>query len=207
MEDNNAKVPQKYEKYWNIVEDALNDSSGYGYKIAVMDTEKILRMALKEKNVPGNAYDDKVDFVSKTLNNPDKLRYSRAMNKKITDEIDFDISLDDTKEIIAGYYKAISDISEMNHYSVSTKDKIVLLGEKYSKKLPLIFRNVLIVLLVFFGMLFVSSETGIGREISSMLIDLSRLVFYKLIPTIIAIIAFIFTSLIIIAEIRKRKKH
>lgn len=207
MEDNKIKISQRYGKFWDIVEDALNDGSEYGYKVAVMDTEKILRIALREKNIPGNTYDEKVDFVTKTLNNPDKLKYSRAMHKKITNEIDFDISLDDTKEIIAGYYKAISDISEMNHYSVSTKDKLVLLGEKYSKKLPDMARNALVAILFFFGILFISSETEIGRQVSSMLIGFSLVIFYRLIPTIIAIIAFIFISLIIIAEIRKRKKH
>jgi len=207
MEDNKTKESHKYDKYWNLVENALNDGTKNGYKIAVIETEKILRTALKEKNIPGEIYDHKVEFIQKILANPDKLRYSRAMYKKITEDIGFDISLEDTKEIIAGYYKAISDISEMNYHTVSAKDKLMLLGEKYSKELPTAIRNIVIWLFIFFLAIFISSETEIGRGLSTALTDISRLIFYKLIPAIIAILAILFIALIAIAIIKKRKKY
>lgn len=207
MEENKTKMSQRYEKYWLLVENALNDGSRYGYKAAIIETEKILKIALDEKNIPGETYDDKIDFVRKLLANPDKLKYSRAMCKKIIEELGFDISLDDTKEIIAGYYKAISDVSEMTYHNISAKDKVMLFAEKYSKKLPHAIKSILIAILVFFGALFISSETEVGRSAGLMLIEISRMIFYKFIPAIFAITAFIFASLVIIAAIKKRKKY
>jgi len=207
MEEDKIKGAKKYDKYWNIVENTLNEGTKNGYKIAVIETEKILRISLREKNIPGESPDDKINSLGKVLANPDKLKYSRAMYKKLIDESGFDISLEDTKEIIAGYYKAISDISEMNYYSVSTKDKIYLFAEKYSKKLPIVIKNVLIALLIFFAALFISSETKFGQNFSSILIEISRLIFYKLIPTVIAISVFIFILLAIFSATRKRNKY
>lgn len=207
MEENKTKMGERFDRYWRIVENALNDGSKYGYKIAIVDTEKILILALREKNIPGDSLDEKVEFVRKMLANPDKLRYSRAMYKKILEEIGFDVSLEDTKEIIAGYYKAISDITEMNYYKVSWKDRVRLIKEKYSKKMPLAAKNLLIAIFLSFTAIFITSETDWGRNLTTALQDISKFIFYKLIPATLVLLAAIFVILIVLSLIRKRKNR
>lgn len=207
MEDNKTEAFQKYDKEWAFVENALNDGTKSGYKIAVIETEKILKDSLQKKNFPGETMENKIEFIQKRLSNPDKLKYSRAMYKKIINETGFDISVDDTKDIIAGYYKAISDISRMNYYNISLKDKLFNFGEKYSNNIPSLLKNVTASLLLFFLVVLLSSETEMGQSFALLLKELSKFIFYRLIPAIILIVIFIFTTLMFISKMKKRRKH
>ena len=188
MSEDKKSPLREYEKEWQLVEKLLNEGTISGYKIAVIETEKILQTVLNDKNFPGKDISAQIENARMILENFDKLNYSRAMFNKIIKESDFDISSEDTKEIIAGYYKAISDIIKMDSKDIELKEKVNLLLQRYFYNFPVRIRNGFILVFLFLLAVFLSTETATGKSIAEMVSELSQFIFYKLIPMILVII-------------------
>jgi hypothetical protein len=97
---------------WSAVEKALAEGTYSGYKIGILETEKILDEMLSSKQVPGKSADQKIKYVQKFLSLPDKLEYGRNIHKRIIHEPHFEISREETKHIILGYWQAMLDLEE-----------------------------------------------------------------------------------------------
>lgn len=189
MENKQNYAIEKYQKYWGIVDNALNESVNSGYKTAVVETEKILRMALNDRKIPGKDIPQKIKNAGIFLSNPQKLDYSRAMYEKIISEPGFDISPEDTKEIIAGYYKAISDIAETEPKNIPFKAKVNLFLQKYFGRFLQKTKSATVLLFLFFLAIFISTETSTGNSISRALVAFSQFLFYTVIGTLLKISA------------------
>jgi hypothetical protein len=187
MSEDKKSPLQEYEKQWQLIENLLNEGTISGYKIAVIETEKILRTVLNDKNFPGKDISRQIENARMALENFDKLNYSRAMFNKIIEEPAFDISSEDTKEIIAGYYKAISDILEIDSKDVEFKEKVNLFLQRYFYNFPVRIKRILILIFIFLLAIFISNETATGQSIAKIISEFSQFVFYKFIPIILAI--------------------
>ena len=190
MSEDKKSPLQEYEKQWQLVEKLLNEGTVSGYKIAVVETEKILQAVLNDKNFPGKNVSAQIENARIVLENFDKLNYSRAMYNKIIKESDFDISMEDTQEIIAGYYKAISDIIKMDSNDIELKEKVSLFLQRHFYNFPSKIRNSLILVFLFLLAIFISTETTTGQSIAGMISEFSQFIFYKLIPMILALVVF-----------------
>ena len=188
MQENNNLPHRKYQEYWDAVEKSLNEGDFSGYKVAVIETEKILQMALNDKKFPGKDINEQIKNAEIILKNPEKLKYSRAMYNKIISEPSFDISSEDIKEIEAGYYMAISDITKMKSKDINFKERINLFLQKYFYGFPHKIKRGIILIFLFFLAIFLSTETATGRLIFEALSDFSRFIFYKIVPGIMALI-------------------
>ena len=195
MQENNNSPRRKYQEYWDAVEDSLNEGVSSGYKIAVVETEKILQMALDDKKFPGKNITEQIKNAEVILKNPEKLNYSRAMYGKIINEPNFDISSEDIKEIEMGYYRAISDITKMSSKDIDFKERINLFLQRYFYGFPGKARRILILIFLFFLAIFLSTETATGCWIFGMISDFSKFIFYKIIPGIL--VAVVIGSIII----------
>ena len=190
MSEDKKSPLQEYEKQWQLVEKLLNEGTASGYKIAVVETEKILQTVLNDKNFPGKDISAQIENARMILENFDKLNYSRAMFNKIIKESDFDISSEDTKEIIAGYYKAISDIIKMDSKDIELKEKVNLLLQRYFYNFPVRIRNGFILVFLFLLAVFLSTETATGKSIAEMVSEFSQFIFYRFVPLILALAVF-----------------
>jgi len=188
MEKNNNSPLRKYQEYWDVVEESLNEGVSSGYKIAVIETEKILQMALNDRKFPGKNIAEQIKNAEIVLKNPEKLNYSRAMYNKIVNEPDFDISFEDVKEIESGYYMAISDITKMKSKDIDFKERINLLLQKYFYGFPRKIKRGVLLIFLFFLAIFLSTETSTGRLVFEMLSGFSKFIFYKIIPGILVVV-------------------
>lgn len=189
MEKTQKYTIEKYQKGWDAVDDALGESVNSGYKIAIIETEKILRMALNDRKIPGKNVSQKIKNAKIFLSNPQKLDYSRAMYEKIISETGFNISLEDTKEIISGYYKAISDISETEPKNIPLKEKVNLFLQRYFGRFLQKAKNLMVFLFLFLLAIFISTETSTGNSISRALATFSQFLFYTIIGTLLKVLA------------------
>ncbi len=177
---------QKYQKYWDIVEKALNEGTISGYKIAIIETEKILSIALDEKEFPGEDIQQRIKSAEKVFKNPEKLHYARAMYNRIIREPGFDVSYDDTKEIISAYYRAISDIIEKEPENIDFIEKMRLNLQNQFNQFLTQAKKILFLLFLFFAGVFILIETSLGHSISKIVADFTRFLFYKVIPAVVA---------------------
>ena len=187
MQENNNSPRRKYQEYWDIVEESLNEGTYSVYKIAVVETEKILQMALDDKKFPGRNINEQIKNAELIIKNSEKLNYSRAMYDKIINEPDFDISSEDIKEIEMGYYRAISDITKMSSKDIDFKERVNLLLQKYFYGFSRKIKRGLILTFLFFLVIFLSTETVTGRLVFEMLSDFSKFIFLKVIPGILVV--------------------
>jgi hypothetical protein len=189
MEENDKQLLEKYQEYWKTVDKALNEGTMSGYKIAIIETEKILSMALDDEKFPGKDISEQIKNAEIVFRNKEKLDYSRAMYNKIVKEPGFDISSEDTKEIVTGYYQAISDIVRMGPENIGLKEKVSLLLQRYFYQFSQKTRKIAILLFLFFLSVFIITETPTGHSISELVINLTRFLFYKVLPVILTIAA------------------
>lgn len=189
MEEDNKLSLKKYQTYWDNVEKSLNEGTGSGYKMAILETEKILFLALEEKKFSGKDIQEKIENAGMFIKNKEKLNYARSMYNKIIKESGFDVSAEDTRGIVSGYYRAISDIVRMDLENLSLKEKTSLLLQRYFCRFPEKARKFSILVFLFFLLVFISSETSTGKSISIDVVRFSQFLFYKILPGILVIIA------------------
>lgn len=176
-------------KLWEIVEQELEKQEMSANKIAVIETEKIFQKALTDKNLPGRDTDEVIKNWKKFFKNPDKIKYARAMYKRIITEFNFDISEDDTKEIIKGYYKAIADLNHIDFESLSAKEKTKLFLERHFYGTQGKFKKFIKGLITLSITVFILTETKSGQNIGNFFLGINNYIYYKIIPTILIILA------------------
>ena len=186
MSDDKKSLLGSYQEYWDIVDRALNEGTNSGYKIAIIETEKILLMVLDDRKIPGKSISEKIKNIESLIKSTDRLNYSRAICEKLTKEPGFSVSADETREIVAGYYKTISDIVKIESKNLASKEKINFFLQRYFNKFPQKTKKGAILTFLFFFAVFLSTETSTGQFISEMISNFSQFIFYKFIPIVFA---------------------
>lgn len=190
MSDDKKSLLGSYQEYWDIVDRALNEGTNSGYKIAIIETEKILLMVLDDRKIPGKSISEKIKNIESLIKSTDRLNYSRTICEKLTKEPGFSVSADETREIVAGYYKTISDIVKIESKNLASKEKINFFLQRYFNKFPQKTKKGAILTFLFFFIVFLSTETTTGQFISGMISNFSQFIFYKFIPMILIIVIF-----------------
>ena len=197
MEDNNKSPLEKYQEYWDIIDYALSEGTSSGYKIAIIETEKILAIAMDDKKIPGKNVAQKVKNAEVIFENPEKLNYARSIYEKLIKECGFAISADETREIVSGYYKAIFDIVKMKSKKLPFKEKINFFLQRHFNQFPQKAKKAIVFMLLFFFAIFLSTETSTGNSIFQAIITFSQFLFY----TVFTMLLKILTAVIIIIGI------
>ena len=97
---------------WQFVESALEEGSSSGYKIAVLETAKLLDQALEEQNFSGKNFEERLNSARNIFANEENVNQALEIRQKIIEQPYFDISVEETKETIANFYQAIVDVTE-----------------------------------------------------------------------------------------------
>jgi len=175
---------------WSAAEKALAEGTFSGYKIGILETEKLFSELLKNKQIPGNSTESKIKYIQRFLSLPDKLDYSRHIYERIIDEPHFEISREETKHIISGYWQAMLDIEEAV-VSLSVWEKISL-RTKYI--LAIVLKNtryVILLVLASSAVIWFLAETNIGKKITNVIIAINHFFIFK----------FLFWTMIILAAL------
>ncbi|MBI4708735.1 MAG: hypothetical protein HY764_00845 [Candidatus Portnoybacteria bacterium] len=138
---------------WSAVEKALAEGTFSGYKIGVLETEKLFNDFLNQKKIPGRNIETKIKYVKDFLSRAEQLKYGREIYKKIIQRPNFGLSQEETKQAIGGYWQAMLDLEEAI-VTLSVWEKLKLkyqyflgLAEKKIKLIGLIFALTLVVIL------------------------------------------------------------
>ncbi len=191
---------------WSAVEKALGEGTFSGYKIGVLETEKLFNEIFKTKRIPGSTVERKIKYIKRFLSLPDKLEYSRNIYERIIHEPHFEISREETKHVISGYWQAMLDIEEAVQ-SLSLREKVTLRARDVFgialKNLKIIGAAILsAALLVWF-----LGETAWGQKFSRAIVTGNHFFIFK----ILLWSAIIIVSLVIIGGILyfilRRKRH
>ncbi|MCK5413692.1 MAG: hypothetical protein KAI57_04975 [Candidatus Pacebacteria bacterium] len=205
MEEENLST-KKYQEFWDRVDGNLSEGGYSGYKMAIIETEKILLMALTDKNFPGKDIEEKIDSAKIVLKNPEKLKYSRSMYKKIIQEPGFDVSEDDTKEILTGYYNSVADLVKTQKKDVSKKERLGLFLQRYFGNFPRKAKGIILFVAFSFLLILFLTDTSTGIAITQALTDFTRFLFYTVMFSILKILAVLAVIIGLLYLWQSRKK-
>lgn len=179
---------KSYVALWANVTEELEKGEMSANKVAVLETEKIFQKALEDKNLPGKSTEDKIKNYSHLFSNPDKLKYARAMHKNLVSKIGFDISDEDTRDIIKGYRAGIVDLEKVDFKNFSIKDRLGLFLKRNFYGFPEKSKQLVAILFALAVLTFTLTETATGRALSQNLVDVNNYFFYRVIPAIVALV-------------------
>jgi len=183
----------KYNLDWSSVERALEEGTFSGYKMAVVETEKIFHQVLEDKKIPGKTPTSQIQFAKKFLGLPNKLNNARATYQKILSQPHFSIDRDETKDTIAAYYQAIIDLQENLARHLSWQDRISLRAKHLLDKTPNQLKKIGIAIAIFaFATLFLA-KTSPGRQTAAILTSVADFIIFRIFAglTMIALIVLI----------------
>lgn len=195
-----------YASLWEVVKRELEKGDMSANKVAVLETEKIFQKALEDRDLPGKNTEDKIKNYAKLFSNPDKLRYARAMHKKIVSKIGFDISSEDTRDIIKGYREGIVDLEKVDFKNFPVKEKVDLFLKRNFYSFPQKSKRFATILLILSILTFVLTETASGRFLSQSLVDANNYLYYNIIPAIVYFIIFSILILSVLYAYQNKKK-
>jgi len=191
---------------WSAVEKALAEGTFSGYKIGILETEKLFSEMLKEKKIPGQNIEGKIKYISRFLSLPDKLDYSRNTCERIIHEPHFEISREETKQIISGYWQAMLDIEEAVE-ALGTWDKMNL---RLKYILGIVLKNTryfILGILTLSALIWFLAETIFGKKTIIFIAQANHFFIFKFLFWTIIVIA----SLVVIGGIlyfaTKKKKR
>jgi len=144
---------------------------------------------LSQKQIPGKKIERQLKYIGRFLSLPDKLDYSRCTGQRVVNEPNFEISREETKQIIMGYWQAMLDIEE----AVAT----LSLWEKFSLRLryylEILLANLKIAgwaVLMLGASIWFLGETAPGNQIAQFVVQANHFFIFKfLFWTMIAIAA------------------
>ncbi len=191
---------------WSAAEKALAEGTFSGYKIGIIETEKLFGELLKNKQVPGNSVERKIKYLQRFLSLPDKLDYSRHIYERIVNETHFEISREETKHIISGYWQAMIDIEEAVA-SLSVWEKISLRVKYILAVVIKNTRNIILTILACSAIIWFLAETNIGKKITGGIIVTNHFFIFKFLFWTLIILAalFVLGGIMYFATRRKRR--
>jgi len=191
---------------WSAVEKALAEGSFSGYKIGILETEKLFSEFLKNKQIPGRHVENKIKYIHRFLSLPDKLDYGRHLFKRIIHEPHFEISREETKQIISGYWQALLDIEEAIE-SLSLAEKIILRGRYVLGIVLKNLRRIFLVILAAAALIWALGETGFGRKFTEVVVKVNHFFIFKILfwATIILGVLVVLGGILYFISGRKRR--
>lgn len=200
------QVVDRFVEAWDRVERELLKKDMSAYKVAVLEAEKIFLAVLEEKGFPGTDVESIIENNAESFANYDKLRYARAMHKKIVTKLGFDISQDDADEIISGYRGAIADLRRINLNESPFFERFSLMLRRKFYGFPQKTKGLVAALIALSLFTFFLTETETGRNASAAFVDANNYLFYKIVPAAFFLLLLAAALIVILYLYRNRKK-
>lgn len=164
---------------WSGVEKALSEGTFSGYKMGILETEKLLKILFDQKRIPGKNMEAKIKYVSRFLSQPQKLTYSQQIMQRILEEPHFEISREETKQVIGGYWQAMLDIEEAVA-TLSLWQKLALRFKYYFGLLVSRIRKIGLFILVLAFFIWLFGETSPGQKFIKGVVKINHFFIFKI---------------------------
>jgi hypothetical protein len=101
---------EKYRMRWLAIEKQINKAEPSSYHLAVLNADKLLDQALKEKGVKGETMGERMKVAKDTWTNANSVWGAHKLRNQIAHESDVRVSYDDARRALAGFKQALKDV-------------------------------------------------------------------------------------------------
>ncbi len=151
-----------FEELWANVEEALKEGTASGYKMAIIEADKILNFLLKKKRYPGGNIREKLLLAKPEISNFDNLKKAIKIKESLLNDLEFNFNSLDCEETLSIYKETCQDLFQ----SISSKNWLLIFApllrwrkkSGYGKKIFKYFLTVVLFIWFLFG-------TSVGQSI------------------------------------------
>ena len=100
----------KYRSKWLTIENQLSRDNQSSCTLAVLNADKLLDQALRERGVKGQTMGERMKTAKSTWSNANAVWGAHKLRNQIAHESDHQVTYDDARRAIAGFKQALKDI-------------------------------------------------------------------------------------------------
>lgn len=101
---------EKYRMKWLTVEKQLMKDQPHSYHLAILNADKLLDHALKERGIKGQTMGERMKNLQSTWSNANAIWTAHKLRNQIAHEQDVHISYDDARRALASFKQALKDV-------------------------------------------------------------------------------------------------
>ncbi len=101
---------ERYRMRWLGIEKQLNKTESSSYHLVILNADKLLDQALKERGIRGETMGERMKTAREIWSNANAVWYAHKLRNQIAHETDVRISYDDARRALAGFKQALKDI-------------------------------------------------------------------------------------------------
>lgn len=100
----------KYRLKWMAIEKQLKVDDQSGCVLAVLNADKLLDQALRERGIKGQTMGERMKTAKDTWSNANSVWGAHKLRNQIAHESDHHLSYDDARRAVAGFKQALKDV-------------------------------------------------------------------------------------------------
>jgi hypothetical protein len=100
----------KYRMRWLVIEKQLKREEQSSYHLTVLNADKLLDQALRERGVKGETMGERMKTAKETWSNANNIWSAHKLRNQIAHEADVQVSYDDARRALAGFKQALKDL-------------------------------------------------------------------------------------------------
>ena len=101
---------EKYRSRWLQIESSLKRDEVSSYHLAVLNADKLLDQALRERGVRGETMGERMKQLKSTWTNANSVWSAHKLRNQIAHESDVHVGYDDVRRALAGFKQALKDV-------------------------------------------------------------------------------------------------
>ena len=100
----------KYRSRWLAIENQLKRDEESSYHLCILNADKLLDQALRERGVRGETMGERMKSARDTWSNANTVWMAHKLRNQVAHEPDVRISYDDTRRALAAFKQALKDV-------------------------------------------------------------------------------------------------
>lgn len=192
---------------WQIVDDCLAEKTASGYKMALIEADKLLDKALKDAGYPGKNIEERINSAKSNFTNLKGLKSAREKRNLVLKDLTYNLNSIEVEEAIKFYHQALLDIEGNPEAKLNLYERILAQiryyipsKKKFFWKIFLYFFSVLLIIIFL-------SDTKTGQRITQKIVNLSHFIFGWVLMVIILTVAVLTIIILSILYFEKRRKE
>lgn len=192
---------------WHIIEDCLAEKTASGYKLTLIEAEKLLQDALKKAGYPGKNGDERIASSQHLFSNVKKIKIARDKAKIVLKELDYNLNSLEVEDAAKSYHQALMDVKTNPDAQLGIFDRFWALVTYYIPSKKKLFFTVSGVVLGFLLLIVFLADTEPGKNTTKAIIDFAHFIFSWVITTAILIIAIVTIITLTILYFENKRKN
>lgn len=101
---------EKYRSSWLSIEQSLNRDDPNSLQMAVLNADKLLDQALRDRNISGNTMGERMKQLQKTWTNANAVWTAHKLRNHIAHESDARVNYDAARRALGAFKQALKDV-------------------------------------------------------------------------------------------------